>query len=174
MKKYKKHKRVAVYPGSFDPITNGHLDILERGKLLFDEVVCAVLINSDKKPLFTLEEKLDMLHHTVPECVEVDCFDGLLVDYAKKIKRDKKAGYVAIIRGVRLNMDFEYELQIYLNNKKLARSIETIFLPSEQELLHVNARIVRDIARFGPNYIKTLDVPEYVKQKLKEKFPKKK
>lgn len=166
----KKHKKIAIYPGSFDPVTNGHLDILERSKDLFDKIICTVGINSDKNPMFTLEEKLDMLENTVPGCVEVDSFKGLLVDYAKKIKKKEKVKYVTILRGVRLTTDFEYELLMAFNNKKLEQSLEYLFLPTEQKLLHVNSSIVRDISKFGPKYIEVLDVPEYVKRKLKEKY----
>jgi pantetheine-phosphate adenylyltransferase len=166
----KKHKKIAIYPGSFDPVTNGHLGILERSKDVFDKVICAIGVNSNKNPMFNLEEKIDMLKHTVPKCVEVDYFSGLLVDYAKKIKGKEKVKYITILRGVRLTTDFEYELLMAFNNKKLEPSLEYLFLPTEQELLHVNSSIVRDISKFGPKYIKTLDVPKYVKQKLKEKY----
>lgn len=164
----KKHKKVAIYPGSFDPVTNGHLDILERSKKLFDKVVCAVGVNSSKNPLFSLEEKLDMLYHTVPEGVWIDSFDGLLVDYAKKVKKDYKAEQMIIVRGLRLTTDFEYEDLMFFNNTKLDSSIETIFLPSKQELLHINSGIVRDVSKMNPEYIKALDVPDYVKKKLIE------
>ncbi len=168
----KKYKKIAIYPGSFDPVTNGHIDILERSKKLFDKVICTVGINSGKNPIFTLEEKLDMLHHTVPKGVEVGCFGGLLVDYAKKMKKTYNAEQMVIVRGLRLTTDFEYEYRIFFNNTKLAESIETIFLPSRQGLLHINSSIVRDVSEMNPEYIKTLDVPDYVKQKLKEKYKK--
>lgn len=177
MKKQKKittvynTKKIAIYPGSFDPITNGHIDILERSTKIFDKVICAIGINSGKTtPLFSLEERTDMLCHTVPDCVEVDHFEGLLVDYAKKVKDTRKAKYVTIMRGVRLNTDFEFELMLAFNSKKLESSLEYVFLPTDQDLLHVNATIVKDIAKFGHKHIDTLDVPEYVKKKLREKY----
>lgn len=163
-------KRIAIYPGSFDPVTNGHLDILERSKKLFGKTICAVGINSSKTPLFSLEEKLDMLHHTVPEGVEIDYFDGLLMDYAKKVK--KRAELVIIVRGIRLITDVEYEDLMFFNNSKLddSGSIETVWLPSKQDRLHINSSVIRDVAKMNPKYIDTLDVPEYVKNKLKEKY----
>lgn len=177
MKKHKKitaskydNKKIAIYAGSFDPVTNGHLDILERSTKIFDKVICAVGVNSGKTALFSLEEKTDMLCHTVPDCVEVDHYEGLLVDYAKKVKDAKRVKSVILVRGVRLTTDFEYELLLAFNNKKLESSLEHVFLPTDQDLLHVNATIVRDISKFGPKYIETLDVPEYVKRKLKEKY----
>ena len=160
----------AIYPGSFDPIHNGHIDVLERGKKLFDEVICAVLMNSSKTPLFSLEEKLDMIYHTIPKSIEVDQFGGLLVDYAKRVKRQKKAGLMVIIRGTRLTSDYDYEDLMYFNNTKLEESVETIFLPARQELLHVNSTVIRDVATMNPSRIDGLDVPDYVKQKLQEKF----
>lgn len=169
-----KYKRIAVYPGSFDPVTNGHLDILERSKKLFGKTICAIGINSSKTPLFSLEEKLDMLHHTVPEGVEIDYFDGLLIDYAKKVK--KKAELVIIVRGIRIVSDYDYENLMFFNNDKLANdgklagSIETVWLPSKQDRLHINSSVIRDVAKMNPKYIDTLDVPEYVKNKLKEKY----
>lgn len=160
-----KYKRIAVYPGSFDPVTNGHLDILERSLGLFDKVICAIGINMEKEPLFTLEERLDMLHHVVPKDVEVDHFQGLLVDYAKK----KNADY--IIRGLRLATDFNYEFEINLANKKLKPDLETIFLMSEQSKLHIQAKTVREISKYDIDCVCRLDlVPQYVKQKLKEKY----
>lgn len=164
-----KKKKIAIYPGSFDPMTNGHLDILKRTKKtkLFDKIVCAIGINDEKDPVFTLDERLDMLYHTVPKGIEVDSFDGLLVDYAKK----KKARYV--IRGLRFTTDYEYEFTINLANKKLDPDLETFFLMSEQDLLHVQGRIVRDISRYGIGYVGSLNlVPPYVLQRLKEKFQK--
>ncbi|MDP2907111.1 MAG: pantetheine-phosphate adenylyltransferase [Nanoarchaeota archaeon] len=166
----KKYKKIAVYAGSFDPVTNGHIDILERSKKIFDKVICTIGVNSEKNTLFTLEERLDMLYNTVPEGVEVSQFEGLLVDYAKKVKEEKKAEQIVLVRGLRITTDFEYEYRIFFNNTKLDESIDTIFLPSKQELLHINSSIVRDVSKMNPGYIKTLDVPDYVKQKLKEKY----
>lgn len=166
----KKYKKVAIYPGSFDPVTNGHLDILERSKKLFDYVVCTVGVNSSKTPLFSLEEKLDMLHNTAPPGVEIDCFNGLLVDYTRKVKKEKKAEQMVIVRGIRLTTDFEYEDLMFFNNSKLNESVETIFLPSKQNLLHINSSIIRDVAKMNPKYIDDLDVPTYVKDKLKSKY----
>lgn len=166
----KKYNKIAVYAGSFDPVTNGHINILERSKKIFDKVICAIGVNSEKNPLFTLEERLDMLYNTVPEGVEVSQFEGLLVDYAKKVKKEKKSKQIVLVRGLRITTDFEYEYRIFFNNTKLDESIDTIFLPSKQELLHINSSIVRDVSKMNPEYIKTLDVPDYVKQKLKEKY----
>jgi len=165
----KKPKKIAIYPGSFDPVQNGHLAILEENKDLFDKVICAIGVNTGKQPWFSLEDRLDMLHHTVPEGVEVDYFKGLLVDYVKKIKSEKKVSYITVIRGVRLITNFEEELSMAFNNKKLEPSLKYIFVPSEQEHLHISSTVVRDVSELGPDYLDVLDIPEYVKQKLKGK-----
>jgi pantetheine-phosphate adenylyltransferase len=137
--------RIAIYPGSFDPITNGHIDILERAMKLFDTVVITIARNSIKNPLFTEEERLDMIAAVVKNYknVEVDSFHGLLVNYA----RQKKA--VAIVRGLRAISDFEYEMQMALMNRKLDDMVETVFLMPNEKYTYLNSSIVREIARLG-------------------------
>ena len=117
-------KRTAIYPGSFDPITNGHLDIIERGLKLFDKIIVAVLNNRAKTPLFSVEERLDLLRVSLKDMpnIEVDCFSGLLVDYAQKRKAQ------AILRGMRAVSDFEHEFQLALMNRRFNRNVETVFL----------------------------------------------
>lgn len=166
----RKYRVVAIYPGSFDPVTNGHLSVLETSREIFDKVVCAVGRNTDKNSLFSLEQRLDMLHNTVPEGIEVDSFDGLLVDYADEVKKKKKAERVVIVRGIRLMTDLEYEHLIFFNNQKLDSSIKTIYVPPEQKYLHISSTVVRDVAKMNPKRIGSLDVPDYVKAKLKEKY----
>lgn len=155
----------AVYPGTFDPITNGHLDIIERASSLFGKVIVTVAVNSNKTPLFTKEERKDMIAHVTSGFgnVEVDSFDGLLVDYAQK----KKAS--VIIRGLRAISDFEYEFQMSLTNRKLAPAINTIFLMPNEKYTYLNSSLIRELAKFNADI--TDFVPAYVLNKLKEKFP---
>lgn len=154
----------AVYPGSFDPVTNGHIDIIQRGAKIYDEVIVLVAENISKTPLFSLEERLDMLRHSLKDIpnVKIDHFSGLLVDYLKKI--DVKI----IIRGLRAVSDFEYEFQQALTNKKLYPECETVFLVSDLKYTFLSSSMVKEIARFG-GCIKGL-VPDYVAEKLYEKF----
>lgn len=137
--------KIAIYPGTFDPITNGHIDILERAIKLFDRVVITIARNSSKNPLFTEQERLDMIRGVVENYknVEVDSFEGLLVTYARK----KKA--TAIVRGLRAISDFEFEFQMALMNRKLDDTVETVFLMPNEKYTYLNSSIVREIARLG-------------------------
>ena len=158
--------RRAIYPGSFDPVTNGHLDVIERAAKLFDEVVVAVAVNSQKNPLFTTEERLGLLRETTSfhgGRVRLDRLDGLLVDYART------AGAVAIIRGLRAVSDFEFEFQMALMNRKLEANVETIFLMPKEEYTYLSSRIIKEIARLGGDI--TGFVPKCVSAALKGKYP---
>lgn len=156
--------RTAIYPGTFDPITNGHIDVIERAAMLFDKVILVIAINSRKTPLFSKEERLDMSHEALAHLknVEVEVHEGLLVDFA----RERKA--VAIIRGVRAVTDFEYELQIALMNRKLEPEICTVFLMPNEKYSYLNSTIVRELARYHQDISEF--VPEVVAKKIKEKF----
>lgn len=138
-------KRIAVYPGTFDPITYGHIDVVERGTNLFDEVIVLVARNSTKTPLFSGEERIAMVREVFARNprVTVDAFDGLLVDYVVR----KKA--TAIIRGLRAVSDFEYEFQMALTNRKINGTIDTVFLVPDERYTYLNSTIVREIARLG-------------------------
>jgi pantetheine-phosphate adenylyltransferase len=136
---------IAIYPGSFDPLTNGHLDLIERGSKIFDRLIVAILQNAEKEPLFTLAERLAMLRemtHHLPN-VEIDTFDGLLVDYAKK------RGASAVLRGIRAISDYEYELQMALMNRKLSAELETVFMMPAEAYSYVSSRLVKQIIRLG-------------------------
>jgi pantetheine-phosphate adenylyltransferase len=137
--------RRAIYPGSFDPVTNGHLDVIERARKLFDEVIVAVAHNDQKQPLFTLTERLELLRETIGQYdnVKVAPLDGLLVDFAIK----KNAA--AVVRGLRAISDFEFEFQMALMNRKLEANVETIFLMPKEEYTYLSSRIVKEIARLG-------------------------
>ena len=154
----------AIYPGSFDPVTNGHLDIVERGCRLFDEVIVAVAAYESKNPLFNIEQRLEMLHETTARFrnVVVTRFDGLLVDFA----RESEA--VAVIRGLRAISDFEFEFQMALMNRKLEATVETIFLMPKEEYTYLSSRIVKEIARLGGRV--DAFVPGTVARALREKF----
>ena len=156
--------RTAIYPGTFDPITNGHLDILERALKLFDKVIITVARNSAKNPLFTEEERLAMMKKSVRHLkgVEIDSFDGLLVDYARK----KKA--TAVVRGPRAISDFEYELQMALMNRKLDEDFVTVFLMPNEKYTYLNSSIVREIAKHNGDIREF--VPPHVLRSLKEKL----
>ncbi len=147
--------RRAIYPGSFDPVTNGHLDIIERARKLFDEVIVAVAHNDAKAPLFTLEERLDLLRSTMGKIdnVRVDHFSGLLVEFA----RTNDA--IAVIRGLRAISDFEFEFQMALMNRKLEAQVETIFLMPKEEYTYLSSRIVKEIARLGGDVSKFVPPP---------------
>ncbi|HSW62842.1 MAG TPA: pantetheine-phosphate adenylyltransferase [Dissulfurispiraceae bacterium] len=153
-----------IYPGTFDPITYGHLDIVLRSIRIFDEVVIAVAPTHRKQPLFTLEERIALIRESVRDLksVHVEPLEGLLVSYAKK------RGGVALIRGLRAVSDYEYELQMALMNRRLDQNIETVFLMSREENSFVSSTIVREVASFGGT-IKSL-VPPNVARALKEKF----
>lgn len=159
-------KNIAIYPGTFDPITNGHLDIIERASELFEKVIVTIALNPNKKPLFTEQERIDMITNVTGhlENVEADSFSGLLVRYA--------AGRNAniIIRGLRAISDFEYEFQMSLTNKKLAPQINTIFMMPNEKYSYLNSSLVRELASFDANVKEFL--PDYVFGKIKEKFQK--
>jgi pantetheine-phosphate adenylyltransferase len=156
--------RRAIYPGSFDPVTNGHLDVIERARKLFDEVIVAVAHNDEKQALFSLSERLDLLRDTIGKTdnVRVASFEGLLVDFAV----EKKAG--AVIRGLRAISDFEFEFQMALMNRKLEGGVETIFLMPKEEYTYLSSRIVKEIARLGGDVSKF--VPAAVAKALGRKL----
>jgi pantetheine-phosphate adenylyltransferase len=147
--------RRAIYPGSFDPVTNGHLDVVERARKLFDEVIVAVAHNDEKSPLFSLQERLDFLQQTLGKIdnVRIAHFTGLLVDFA----RAQEAS--AVIRGLRAISDFEFEFQMALMNRKLEAAVETIFLMPKEEYTYLSSRIVKEIARLGGNVSKFVAAP---------------
>jgi len=160
--------RRAIYPGSFDPVTNGHLDIIERGCKLFDEIIIAILVNPDKQPFFTIEERCDMLAGVLQEIdrgsceVLVDSFQGLLVSYAVAKRAD------AIVRGIRAISDYEYELQMALMNRRLEPTIETVFMMPAESYSYVSSRLVKEVFLLGG----TLDglVPAQVEARMKQKI----
>ncbi len=154
----------AIYPGSFDPLTNGHLDLIERGSKIFDELIVAILRNTEKDPLFTLSERREMLEEMVKgySNVQVDTFEGLLVDYA--IQKQAKA----VLRGIRAISDYEYELQMALMNRKLQPHLETVFMMPAEAYSYLSSRLVKEIFRLGGS-VRGL-VPELVEQRLREKF----
>ncbi len=155
---------IAIYPGTFDPITNGHLDLINRGLCLFDKVIVAIAINPGKKPLFALEERIQMIHdcYTDEDRVEVDSVEGLLVEYAAQ--RNARA----IIRGLRAVSDFDYEFQLALMNRKLERSVESVFLMPGFRWIFISSSIVKDAASHGGS-VEGL-VPDHVEQMLIEKY----
>lgn len=157
-------KKTAIYPGTFDPFTNGHLDLVQRGLRIFEEIIIAVAPSQKKQPLFTLEERLRLIEESVKglENVRVEAFDGLLVKYAKS------RGGVAIIRGLRAVSDFEYELQMALMNRRLDMSVETVFMMPSEEYSFLTSTIVKEAASFGGS-VKGL-VPLAVEKALKRKF----
>jgi pantetheine-phosphate adenylyltransferase len=159
--------RVAIYPGSFDPLTLGHVDIIHRGSALFDAIVVAVLRNVEKSPLFTVEERLTMIRETFADRanVEADAFSGLLVDYA----RGRKA--TTIVRGIRAISDFEYEFQMALMNRRLAPMIETVFMMPAEDYSYVSSKLVKEVASLGGN-VSGL-VPEKVEKRLYERVQRK-
>jgi pantetheine-phosphate adenylyltransferase len=156
--------RSAIYPGSFDPVTNGHLDVIERARKLFDEVIVAVAHNDKKQALFSLKERLDLLRETIGKIdnVRIAQFEGLLVEFAKA----QKAG--AVIRGLRAVSDFEFEFQMALMNRKLDAAVETIFLMPKEEYTYLSSRIVKEIARLGGDV--SSFVPTCVAKALSRKF----
>ena len=157
-------KVTAIYPGSFDPPTNGHLDLVERGSKIFDELVVAVLRNAEKTPLFSVGERRRMLEELTKgfRNVRVDVFDGLTVDYAARVKAS------AVLRGIRALSDYEYELQMALMNRKLRPELETVFMMPAEKYSYLSSRLVREVARLGGDISKL--VPELVEQRLKEKL----
>ena len=157
-------KRTAVYPGTFDPITNGHLDIITRGMRLFDTIVVAILRNPDKEPLFPVDERVEILTAVVAplSSVRVEAFDGLLVDYARE------RGAQAIVRGLRALSDFEYEYQMALMNQRLAPDLHTIYMMPSEAYSYVSSRLVKEVARLGGDV--TGLVPPEVAARLKRRF----
>ena len=158
------NKGIAVYPGSFDPPTNGHLDLIERGSKIFEKLVVAILRNSEKTPMFTVAERLAMLRELTADLknVRLDTFDGLMVEFAKSI--DAKC----VLRGIRAISDYEYELQMALMNRKLEPTLETVFMMPADKYSYVSSRLVREVAQAG-GPVKGL-VPEVVEHKLREKL----
>jgi pantetheine-phosphate adenylyltransferase len=158
------NKGIAVYPGSFDPPTNGHLDLIERGSKIFEELVVAILRNSEKTPMFTVAERLEMLRELTTDLknVRLDTFDGLMVEFAKSI--DAKC----VLRGIRAISDYEYELQMALMNRKLEPTLETVFMMPADKYSYVSSRLVREVAQAG-GPVRGL-VPDVVEQKLREKL----
>src|ERR1700692_172854 len=158
------HKGIAIYPGSFDPTTNGHLDLIERGAKIFEELVVAILRNSEKSPMFSVAERLQMLRELTADLknVRIDTFDGLMVEYAKSLEA------TCILRGIRAISDYEYELQMALMNRKLEPTLETVFMMPADKYSYVSSRLVREVAQAG-GPVKGL-VPEVVEQKLREKL----
>lgn len=157
---------IAIYPGSFDPPTNGHIDLIVRSSQLFKKVVVAILRNTSKRCLLSVEERLNLLKECTKEFenVEVDAFDGLLVDYAR-VRNAKH-----IVRGIRALTDFEYEFQIALLNKRLAPDIETIFFMPKEEHVYLSSKLVREVALLGGslNNLVPNPVSDYLKEKVKE------
>lgn len=156
--------KIAIYPGSFDPVTKGHLDIIERSAKMVDVLIVAVLNNGTKSPLFSVEERVNMLREVTKDIknVKIDSFSGLLVDYAKK------AGASIIIRGLRAVTDFEYELQMAQTNRIMDNSIDTIFLTTSLEYAYLSSSTVKEVARYGGNVEHF--VPEYVVKKIEDKI----
>jgi len=157
-------QKIAIYPGSFDPVTNGHLDIVERGLKLFDKIIVAILTNPGKKFLFPLEERQAMLEESMKDFsnVEIDTFDGLTVDYANQRKAQ------GILRGLRALSDFEYEFQMALMNRRLNREVQTVFLMTGLRWIYTSSSIIKQAAQFGGS-IKGM-VPPQVEQKIREKY----
>jgi len=157
-------KLTAVYPGTFDPITNGHLDIISRGGTLFDRIIVAILRNPEKDPLFALEERVDILRSVVGKSpsVVVEAFDGLLVEYARE------RGAQVIVRGLRALSDFEYEFQMTQMNQRLEPGIQTVFMMPSETYSYVSSRLVKEVARLGGDV--TGLVPAEVATRLKRRF----
>lgn len=155
--------RRAIYPGSFDPVTNGHLDVIDRARKLFDEVIVAVAYNDQKQPLFTLDERVELLHATIGNIdrVQIAPLAGLLVDFAVQQQA------TAVIRGLRAVSDFEFEFQMALMNRKLEPKVETIFLMPKEEYTYLSSRIVKEIGRLGG------DIAKFVPAAVVEAFARK-
>ncbi len=156
--------RTAIYPGSFDPLTNGHLDVIQRATKLFDRVIVAVAKSDSKQPLFTLEERLQLVRKSIRNLpnVKADAFDGLLVEYAARRSAH------AVVRGLRAVSDFEFEFQLALMNRKLDGKVETIFMMPKDTYTFLSSRIVKEIARLGGNV--SAFVPAHVQVALKKKL----
>jgi pantetheine-phosphate adenylyltransferase len=158
------NKGTAIYPGSFDPPTNGHLDLIQRGAKIFEELVVAILRNSEKTPMFSVAERREMLRELTADLsnVRIDTFDGLMVEYAKSIDA------MCVLRGIRAISDYEYELQMAFMNRNLEPTLETVFMMPAVKYSYVSSRLVREVAQAGGR-VKGL-VPEIVEQKLREKL----
>ena len=158
------NKGRAIYPGSFDPPTNGHLDLIQRGAKIFEELVVAILRNSEKTPMFSVSERREMLKELTADLpnVRIDTFDGLMVEYAKSMDA------MCVLRGIRAISDYEYELQMALMNRKIEPTLETVFMMPADKYSYVSSRLVREVAQVG-GPVKGL-VPEVVEQKLREKL----
>jgi pantetheine-phosphate adenylyltransferase len=154
---------LAVYPGSFDPLTNGHVDIILRGARLFDRIIVAVLVNAEKSPLFSMQERVDIIRAVFAKQsnVEVDTFDGLLVDYLARRKAQ------VIVRGLRAVSDFEYEFQMALMNQRLNDSIQTIFMTPAEQYTYISSRLIKEVFALGGR-VHGL-VPDMVEARLREK-----
>ena len=154
---------LAIYPGSFDPLTNGHVDIITRGAKLFDRIVVAILVNAEKAPLFTIPERLEIACAVFKDQpnVEVDTFDGLLVDYVERRRAQ------VIVRGLRAVSDFEFELQMALMNRRLKPRIETVFMMPAEQYIYVSSRLIKEVFALGGR-VHGL-VPDTVEQRLREK-----
>jgi len=160
--------RKAIYPGSFDPLTNGHLDIIKRSSPLFDEIVVAVLNNPDKQPMFSVEERVEMIEKILGplscgDCrIVVDSFSGLTAEFARR------SGATAIVRGIRAVADYEYELRMALMNRKLEPTIETVFLMADEEFSYVSSTLMKQVFQLGGR-VEGL-IPELVEQKMRQKL----
>jgi pantetheine-phosphate adenylyltransferase len=155
--------KLAVYPGSFDPLTNGHVDIIERGTHLFDRIIVAILVNVEKKPLFTMQERVDILQQVFKgrPNVEIDTFDGLLVDYVARRNAN------VIVRGLRALSDFETEFQMALMNRRLSPEVETVFMMPAEQYTYISSRLIKEVFSLG-GQVRGL-VPEIVESRLREK-----
>lgn len=161
--------KIAICPGSFDPVTFGHLDVIHRAAALFDKVIVTVMPNAAKHPLFSLSERADLLRRVTADLphVEVDCYDGLLAEYARKRQAN------AIVKGLRAMSDFEYEFQMALTNRKLMPQAETVFLTPSSDNMYLSSSMVRQIARFGgdvSSFVPSI-ILDTVVERLKIKFP---
>jgi pantetheine-phosphate adenylyltransferase len=154
----------AVYPGTFDPVTNGHIDLIQRSAALFDKVVVAILKNTDKIPLFSLDERVEMLESAIKDIsnVTITAFGGLLVDFAERIEAS------VIVRGIRAVSDYEYELQMALMNRRLCSKVETVFMIPAEPYSYLSSRLVKEISLLGGS-VHGL-VPEFVERRLQSKY----
>ena len=156
--------KIAICPGSFDPVTKGHVDIIKRASAMFDYVIIAVMVNPNKTPSFTTEERIRLLGLAIPDLsnIEIVSFDGLLADYARK------RGAVAIVKGLRAMSDFEYEFQMALTNKKLNKDLETVFFTTSAENMYLSSSMVKQISRFGGDI--SSFVPEFIHKEIKQRL----